>query len=209
MWGAHADLMGNCHYLRQVHYSRCLTVDFFQRLECMMDDYFISGTFDDGLDQTAPLPTELIEESSVPRSVCPFQYLVSLELTQVHLLSDTFNNSLRNAIRLMAKLKVLTVIGCGLTRHAILHHRIYQHGWEAKEDNPSQREIYEYSLERLTMYTFAEELSDSELKEWVRVMPRLTSMELASGQGYNRIGIASIRMGTIPPMVPSPHRYRE
>ncbi|KAF9985108.1 hypothetical protein BGZ75_003343 [Mortierella antarctica] len=208
-WGAQADLMGNCHHLRKVHYNRCLTVEFFQRLECMMDDYFISGTFDDGLEQTAPLPMESIQEPSVPRSICPFQYLVSLELTQVHLLSDDFNNSLRNAIRLMGKLKVLTIIGCGLTRHAVIHHHIYKHGWEAREDHPSEREKYEYPIERLTMYTFAEELSDYELKEWVRLMPLLTSMELASGQGYNRIGIASIRMGTIPPMVPSPHGYRE
>lgn len=209
MWRAHADLMGNCHQLRKVLYGRYLPVEFFRRLECMMDDYFISGTFDDGLERTAPLPTESSQEPSVLRSICPFQYLVSLELTQVHLVSDTFNNSLRNAIRLMAKLKVLTVTGAGLTRHAILHDRIYKYGWDAREDHPSQREMYDYPIERLIMYTFAEELSDFELKEWVRVMPRLTSMELASGQGYNRISIASIRMGTIPPMVSNPHGYRE
>ncbi|KAF9288017.1 hypothetical protein BGZ68_000914 [Mortierella alpina] len=158
---------------------------------------------------STPLPTESSQEPSVLRSICPFQYLVSLELTQVHLVADTFNNSLRNAIRLMTKLKVLTVTGAGLTRHAILHDRIYKYGWAAREDHPSQREMYDYPIERLTMYTFAEELSDFELKEWVRVMPRLTSMELASGQGYNWTSIASIRMGTIPPMVSNPHGYCE
>ncbi|KAF9956544.1 hypothetical protein BGZ72_002678 [Mortierella alpina] len=111
-----------------------------------------------------------MESNQVPgvlRSIYPFQHLESLELTQVHLVSDTFNNTLRNAIRLMTKLKVLTVIGFGLTRHAIIHHHIYKKGWEAGTDHPPQLETCEYSIERLTMYTFTEKLSDFELKEWM------------------------------------------